>query len=190
MNRWLTVKEAAIELRVTTAQIKRMMSMDQLQFMRMGAKNEVRILDPAPALKQSIHEPRLERFPLITAQELGEVLGISHAVLKWHCFEGNLKAEPHKGTEMLLFSPKEVRRFIAVREKRKGHSKFSYADVVVKWLQEFVADCTRPNGQVVADLIRDAVALLPEPGRTQQVAKLWGAVELVNRIIKDAQTQR
>lgn len=190
MNRWLTVKEAAIELRVTTARIKRMMSMGQLQFMRIGTQGEVRILDPAPALKQSINETRLERFPLITAQELAEVLGLSGQVIKWHVFQGNLTYTENQRGRLALYSPKDVRRFLALREKRKGHSKFSYSSTVVEWLKEFVADCTKPNGEIISSLIRDAVALLPEPERTQQIAKLWAAVELVNRIIKDAQTRR
>lgn len=190
MNRWLTVKEAAIELRVTTAQIKRMMSMGQLQFMRMGAKNEVRILDPAPALKQSIHEPRLERFPLITAQELAEVLGLSGQVIKWHVFQGNLKYTENKRGRLALYSPKDVRRFLALREKRKGHSKFSYSETIVTWLREFVADCSRPNGEVISSLIRDAVALLPEPERTQAISKIYGCVELVNHIIRDAKSKK
>lgn len=190
MNRWLTLKEAALELRVTTAQISRMMAAGQLQYMKIGGNEAIRILDPAPALKQSVHEPRLERFPLITAQELAKVLGISHEVIKWHCFKGNLRSTTGGKGKLALYSPKEVRRFIAVREGRRRQSKFSYSDVVVKWLTGFIADCTRPNAEIVSELIRDTVALLPEPQRSQEVAKLWAAVELVNRIIKDARMRQ
>lgn len=190
MERWLTVKEAAIELRVTTEQIKRMMGSGQLQYMRIGVKGEIRILDPAPALRQSIHEPRLDRFPLITAADLASVLGVSREVITWHVFKGHIKSQTKGRTQLILFTPKDVRRFIADREGRKRQSRYTYSATIVEWLKNYIADEMKPNGEIVSALIRDSLVLLPEPERSQAIAKVYGCVELVQKLIRDAKSKK
>lgn len=185
-ERWLTLREAAIELRTSPGAIKTLVKERQLVAITGKNIRQVsawRILDPAPALRAQLLEPPLENFPVIRPAELAKILGLSSGVIKWHVFMGHIK--PMKVNRQLsYFSVKEVRRFLARHERRSGYRKQSYSQVLVDWVKGMLENDMKPNHEVLESLIQQAVSL-PEPARSSTIAQLWKHFDEVNALLKE-----
>lgn len=183
-DRYLSVQETALELGIGEIQVKRLLEQKVLVGFRMPDRGRTwRILDPAPALRRQLKEPRLIDVCIITRAELAEITGLSIDLLKWHCRDGNLKGSINSG--LMMHSVRQVRDFIAYYDDRKGRSKHSYNSIIVDWLKRYL-DEAKPNGEIIDRLIREAV-VMPEPARSQLVFKLWNLFDQVNDLLKECQ---
>lgn len=186
MERYLTVKEAAFELRIAGVTVLKLIKTGQLvaQNISTGKTPEYRILDPAPALRAKHNSFPTENFPLITAHDLSPILGLNHQTIKWHVFKGHLKPYKKGHGTLLLFTPKEIRRFVAEREGRRRQSRYTTSAIIVKWLKAYLEDA-KPDGKILDELIQKAVEC-QEPDRSRIIRELWLIFDRVNVLLDEA----
>src|SRR5579864_1610140 len=140
MARWLTMAEVQAELRMGPDGVRALLKKNLLVGLNPGQQGTGwRILDPSEKLREHLVEPGLERFPLITTKELAEVLGVTTITVTGHVYKKHLKPHPGyaRNGSTVLFTPKEVRRFLAYRERRKGPGSRSYSKTLVRWLKGY-----------------------------------------------------
>lgn len=156
---------------------------------QMDGSKIVRVLDPAPALRQQLVEPAIDRFPLISSIELAEVMGVSRESIKWYVFQGTLHPHQHGNQGVAsTFTAKEVRRFVMAGGARgvgnPKRDKKIYSHAIVRWLKNYLSQELRP-ADAIQELIRDLVPL-PEPQRSQTIAAVWGHIDAINAILTEA----
>src|SRR5208282_6335766 len=192
MPRWLSMAEVQAELRVGPDTVKSLIKRGLLVGINAGEHSiGWRILDPSEKLREHLVEPELERFPLLTVKEVAEVLGVAPTTIAGHVFKKNLK--PHHGFNRnganQLFTPKEIRRFLAYREGRKGPGSRSYSKTLVRWLKGYLEEDSRAVAKALDELIAGAVPL-PEPERSKYISRIWDAFDTVQDLLREVQKIR
>jgi hypothetical protein len=150
-----------------------------------------RILDPSEKLREHLVEPELERFPLIAVRELSEVLGLSPATIRGHVWEKHLKPLHgyNKNGSTMLFSPKEIRKFLAYREGRRGQGSRSYSRTLVRWLKAYLEENSRAVAKELDKVIAEAVPLA-EPERSKYISLIWDQFDRVQDLLMEVQKIR
>lgn len=189
MERWLTLQETALELRISPADVLRLVRDNRVAYIVVGNSENApnyRILDPSVSLREKLIEPAIERFPCISTSEVADIMGLDPASVRWHIMKGNLKG--HKvgagATCQVLHTPKDIRRFLARYEGRRGMAKHSYSKVIIRWMRSYFEEQFVPNAEVLQQLI-DAAVILPEPERSSKISKLWKLFDEVNDLLKE-----
>ena len=183
MERWLSVKEAAAEFRITHKRLLSLIRAGHIGAINIGTPEQpsFRILDPAPEIKRHlIAIPQMEEFPVISSRELAELIGVSQEQIRWLVHQKMLV--PTGKSRSLFFTAKEVRRYLARRERTAGQRKFTYSRILVDWMRDYIREL-KPNGEIMNALINEAVDL-PEPERSARITELWNHFDRVNAILK------
>src|SRR5271155_2623822 len=183
MPRWLTLVELQSELRVGQKTAKSLIKKGLV--VGLNTPSGWRILDPSEKLREHLVEPELERFPLLTIKEVAEVLGVAPSTIAGHVWNKHLKPHPgfNRNGANQLFAPKEIRRFLAYREGRKGPGNQSYSRTLVRWLKAYLAENSRSVAQELDAVIAEAVPL-PEPERSRFISLLWEEFDRIQDLLK------
>jgi hypothetical protein len=189
MPRWITLDELQAELRVGLQTAKSLIERGLV--VGLNTPSGWRILDPSEKLREHLVEPELERFPLLTIKEVAEVLGLAPATVAGHVWNKRLKPHPgfNRNGANQLFTPKEIRRFLAYREGRKGPGNRSYSRTLVRWLKAYLAENSRSVAQELDAVIAEAVPL-PEPERSKYISLLWEQFDRLQDLLKQVQKMK
>lgn len=183
MDRYLTAEECAEELRVSKPVILKLLKKGQLAGIEI-TPGHWRILDPAPKLREKLLSDPLELFPFISRFEVAEVLDMTPNNVKWYV--DIKKANPvwvENGPHYRCFTPLEVRKFAAYREKLRGPKKLIYSTQIAKWLRGYLARDADASAEAIQAMLDQAVKL-PEPKRSQTVVEIWGLIDKLNEILR------
>jgi Helix-turn-helix domain len=189
MPRWLTMAEVQAELRVGKKTIYSLLKSGLLVGINAGEHSiGWRILDPSEKLRERLVEPELERFPLFTANEVAEVLGLATSTINGHVWKKKLRPHPgySRNGSTMLFTPKEIRRFLAYREERRGPGSRSYSRTLVRWLKAYLEENSKSVAKELDEVIAEAVPL-PEPERSKYISLLWEQFDRIEDILKEVQ---
>lgn len=173
----------AEELKVSKPVVLKLLKTGQLTGIEI-TKGHYRILDPAPKLREKLLADPLELFPFISKFEVAEVLEMTPVNVKWYIDtkQVNPVFVPN-GPHFRCFTPLEVRKFAAYREKLRGPKRLVYSSLIAKWLRGYLNQDADTSAEAIQEMLNKAVRL-PEPKRSQTVVEIWGLIDKLNEILR------
>jgi excisionase family DNA binding protein len=178
---WLTTKELSHELRVSPTRVVLMRKRGQLAWINLGTGKTPSYRYQLPKIHAANPVPAIERVAFLTTNEAAELLGVNRATVRSYIFTKTLKRVMVGKRAMI--SVAELRRFLAIREKRRGQDKQSYSPLLMKWLREYLDSKAVPV-QVLELLLQEAVKV-GEPEKSRYVTLLWDHFDKVNALLKE-----
>lgn len=186
MNRWLSLQDVCIELRLSQRCVRKLLRDGQLvgyQLARRGrGRGKWRILDPGEKFSRYLHESQfhVEHIPLASNEEVAEILGVKSSTVRQWKKRGKIRGQ-NMGNRT-VYSAIEIRRMLFWRSL---HSRGEYSPILVEWLRGIVERNLWSGGDILDSLLRQALPV-PEPQKTRCIVELWDLFDRINRILKYA----
>jgi excisionase family DNA binding protein len=184
VDRYLTLEEAAEELRTTKPTVLKLIKHKRLAAIEI-TPGHWRVADPAPKLREHLITEPLERFPFLTQHEVCEVLGLKFEALKHDMRIG--RTNPQRvdgGPGFKVFTPKQVRLLAVSRERRRGCSKLIYSASIAKWLRGYLDKDAGVTAEAIQGMLDQAVRL-PELKRSETIVQVWALINKLDEILKE-----
>jgi|SRR5579872_524295 len=178
MERWLTVRECAMELQVSEDVVKRLLRQGKLAGTMIDRRHgnlrsvkEWRILDPGARLRQYYKEleDHICHVPLVSVQELAAIKGHGVWAIKMAVCRGTLKGQMINGRR--YFTLDEVRRHLLTIENR-GKLRRVYSRRIVAWAKRMLEDDQTVSSEVMREIFEQA-NLTAEPQRSQIMTRVF-----------------
>ena len=185
MDRYLTAEECAEELRVSKPVVLKLLKKGQLTGIEI-APGHFRILDPAPKLRERLLDDPLEHFPFISKFEVAEIMDMNPVTVKWYVDEKITNPVWVKdGPHFRVFTPLEVRKFAAYRERLRGPRRLIYSSAIARWLKAYLEKDANATAESIQTML-DKAARLPEPKRSQIFVQIWALLDELNLLLREA----
>ena len=175
---WLTSRELSEELHVSTKTIPKWRQQRKIRFIKLG--NQYRYELPRPTEADII--PQIERIAFLNYAEVAQILGM-RATSPVRLAVHEKRLIPVRVGRRKFFTVKEVRRFLALRENRRGQAKQYASRILLDWVRHYLIKDDVPV-QVLDSLLKEASAKLPEPERSQAITDLWNLFDSVDDIMR------
>jgi MerR HTH family regulatory protein len=186
MNRWLSLQDVGIELRLSERSVRKLLRSGRLvgyQLPRQGRKpGKWRVLDPGEKFARYLHESQfhIEHIPLASSEEFAEILGVRSATIRQWKKRG--KIHGRKMGNRTVYSAIEIRRALFWRNL---DSRGKYSPILVRWIEGIIKRDFWIGGDILDNLLRQALPL-PEPQKSRCTVQLWSLFDRINRILKYA----
>ena len=195
MDRWLTLDETCLELRLGRRAVLNMLrsgrlagyqvSLSYRDAKRTGKMGAWRILDPGAkfALHLKEFERHLEHVPLLNGREAAEVLGVKPGTIRQLKKRGQLQGTAtSNGT---LYTVEELRR-ILLRRESKSESGRLYSPILGRWAKGLVAGDACVQAQALNELLEQSIGLA-QPLKSKYLVQVWQHFDAVNSLLRSAE---
>lgn len=177
---WLKGRELANELGISPCSVNRLRLRRKVPYINLGTAESPKYRYQLPNPVETTGDGDIERAGMLSYKELATILGISCVNVRV-CVSHGMYFPVQIGRRK-YFTIKEVKRILALREKRSGQKRQDVSTVLVEWVRNYLAKDEMPVEQLSA-MLADA-GTLPEPQRSEVITKLWNLFDQVNELLK------
>ena len=179
---WLTARELCNELHITPGTVTTLRRRRQLAYINLGTAKLPNFRYQIPPHSPIQAVPAVERVAFLTHDEVASLLGVQRDAIRKMMTRKQLRAT--RLGKRSFVTVQELRRVLAIRDRRSGQAKQSYSPILMRWLKSYLESREIPV-QVLDSLVRTAAERAPLDQRSGYITKLWSLFDEVNRLLRE-----